>query len=268
MNEHDNQHPQPPTTPTKQNRQNRQNERNRQNGQARTALADAVATLRAHYMDFEAIAMKQASVAMRSGGHGSVTVAPVPINVGAWSLKCDIDRLCLETMRALRLPTGGRDAVDMLKAVGRPSCLDRLLQRDDAERLVNLMVQAAGRMMLWLERSPERTMIGQCPECDCDLWAERDDLDGGWMVCRCGSTLRVRDVVQARVWRLSLCGAQGTAAGLADLLKACGIRVRRKTISEWRRRGVIDAVGLEDGKPVFRLWDVWRALNRHAVDES
>lgn len=45
MNEHDNQHPQPPTTPTKQNRQNRQNERNRQNGQARTALADAVATL-------------------------------------------------------------------------------------------------------------------------------------------------------------------------------------------------------------------------------
>ena len=82
MNEHDNQHPQPPTTPTKQNRQNRQNERNRQNGQARTALADAVATLRAHSVDFEAIAMKQASVAMRSGGHGSVTVAPVPINVG------------------------------------------------------------------------------------------------------------------------------------------------------------------------------------------
>lgn len=271
MNEHDNQHPQPPTTPTMQTGQTGQtvqHEQNRQTGQTRTALADAVATLRAHYVDFEAIAMKQASVAMRSGGHGSVTVAPVPVNVGAWSLKCDIDRLCLEAMRALRLPAGGRDAVDMLKAVGRPSCLDRLLQRDDAERLVGLMVQAAGRMMRWLERSPERTMIGQCPQCGGDLWAERDDLDGGWMVCRCGSTLRVRDVVQARVWRLSLCGAQGTAAGLADLLKACGIRVRRKTISEWRRRGIIDAVGLEDGKPVFRLWDVWRALNRHAVDES
>lgn len=267
MNEHDNQHPQPPTTPTKQNRQNRQNGRNRQNGQTRTALADAVATLRAHYVDFEAIAMKQASVAMRSGGHGSVTVAPVPINVGAWQLKCDIDRLCLEAMRALRLPVGGRDAVDMLKAIGRPSCLDRLLQRDDADRLVDLMVQAAGRMMRWLERSPERSMIGQCPECGGDLWAERDDLDGGWMVCRCGSTLRVRDVVQARVWRLSLCGARGTAAGLADLLKACGIKINRGTISKWRERGVIEAVALEKGKPVYRLWDVWMALHRNTVDE-
>ena len=48
-----------------------------------------------------------------------------------------------------------------------------------------------------------------------------------------------------------------------DLLKACGTPVKRKTINEWRRRGIIQPIASQDGKPVYRLWDVWQAAHRN-----
>ena len=78
----------------------------------------------------------------------------------------------------------------------------------------------------------------------------------------------MRDVAEARVLRLVACDATGTAAELAALLGRCGVTVRRKTISEWKRRGIVRPIGLEGGKPVYRLWDIWRASNRNAVDET
>ena len=39
------------------------------------------------------IAERKASVMARHSGHGTRSVAPIPLNLGAWQLRQDIDRL-------------------------------------------------------------------------------------------------------------------------------------------------------------------------------
>lgn len=59
---------------------------------------------------------------------------------------------------------------------------------------------------------------------------------------------------------LRTAGTVDTAANLATLLKGCGYPARRKTISEWKRRGKLTAVGEQDGKPLYALADVLALL--------
>lgn len=216
-----------------------------------------------------AIARKQCRITTRTSGHGVRTVAPLPINLGAWQLAQDVDALILSIARALGLPTRERDTVALTWAIGQPCNIEHLFERDDAAAIVALVEQAARRMERFLEPEPDRTMIGRCLGCDADLWAEQSDIDGGWIVCEtCGREQRVRDVAEARVLRLVACDATGTAAELAALLGRCGVTVRRGTISKWKSRGIIRPIGMEGDKPVYRLWDIWQAVNRGTVDES
>ncbi|NMM96300.1 PhnA protein [Bifidobacterium sp. DSM 109960] len=216
-----------------------------------------------------AIARKQCRITAGSSGHGVRTVAPLPINLGAWQLSQDIDALVLRLARAVGLPTGERDTVWLSWALGQPCNIERLFERPDAAAIVALVDKAARRMGRFLEPEPDRTMIGRCLGCDGDLWAEQADIDGGWIVCEsCGREQRVRDVAEARVLRLAACGATGTAAELAALLGRCGVRVRRGTISKWKSRGIIRPVGDEGGKPTYLLWDIWKAVDREGFSAS
>ena len=235
----------------------------------RQQLRKALAAIRDGDEALLAIARKQCRITAGSSGHGVRTVAPLPINLGAWQLSQDIDALVLRLARAVGLPTGERNTVWLAWALGQPCNIERLFERPDAAAIVALTAQAARRMGRFLEPEPDRTMIGRCLGCDGDLWAEQADIDGGWIVCEaCGREQRVRDVAEARVLRLAACGATGTAAELAALLGRCGVPVRRKTISEWKRRGIIRPVGMEGSRPTYLLWDVWKSLNRVAADET
>lgn len=234
---------------------------------SRQQLSTALAAIHDGDEALLAIARKQCRITARTSGRGVRTVAPLPINLGAWQLSQDIDALVLRLARAVGLPTKERNTVWLAWALGQPCNIEHLFERDDAAAIVALVEQAARRMERFLEPEPDRTMIGRCLGCDGDLWAEQSDIDGGWIVCEaCGREQRVRDVAEARVLRLVACGATGTAAELAALLGRCGVKVRRKTISEWKRRGIIRPIGGGTGKSVYRLWDIWLAANRHAVD--
>jgi hypothetical protein len=84
-------------------------------------------------------------------------------------------------------------------------------------------------------------------------------------VCKCGQTLKVRDVQEQHLLMCALADnkeSRGTAAGIAKLLHANGIDVRRQTIAQWKSRGVIRPIGEQNGNPVFRVWDIWKALTR------
>ena len=228
------------------------------------ALTEDLAYLRDYFDDLMAVASRKASVATHaSGAHGSYTASPTPLNLGAWRLAESIRTLAVTSMRLLRLPCRDAETSDMLRELAKPERIARLESSDRAAEVESLARQAVERMEPWLTRAETHVMVGRCPDCGRDLWASESDVDGGWMVCGCGSTIRISDVAQSRVWRLSLSGAQGTAAALADLLKACGVPVKRKTIHEWRRRGIIQPIASQDGKPVYRLWDVWQAAKRN-----
>ena len=53
-----------------------------------------------------AIARKQCRITTRTSGHGVRTVAPLPINLGAWQLSQDIDELILSIARARTADAG------------------------------------------------------------------------------------------------------------------------------------------------------------------
>lgn len=210
--------------------------------------------------DLRQIAAKKASVMVRESGHGSRTVAPVPVNVGAWQLQQNLIEYAVQLGKALGLHFVRVNAESLLSVASRRS--KKLMSRNDAVQIYKLAENAVRRLDRQLEPPDERVLIGQCDHCGADIWSSEDDLAAGWQPCTCGTTINIHQVQEQRMLRLAISDAQGTAAALSKLLKGCGVDIKRKTISEWKRRGIIKSVGSQDSKPVFLLWDVWRAYTR------
>ena len=218
-------------------------------------------TLRTRLPDLRQLAAKKASVMARQSRGGQYTVAPIPLNEGAWTLLEDIKRYARSLGRAVgvrqrHVPTEGL----LVAAIDHR---ERLLARTDADSIKRVDRTAVQRMDRQFEPPEDRTLIGYCDRCGAEQWCVQDDLESGWTVCpSCHATLKVRDIQQARILRLAASGAQGTAASLASLFSSCGIPVRRQTIAQWKFRGIVDPISLQGGKPAYMLWDIWQALNR------
>ena len=224
-------------------------------------------TLRVHLPDLRQLAAKKASVTAHSSHAGMRTTAPIPLNEGAWNLLEDIEHFAWSLGRAVgvrqrHVPTEGL----LTAATNR---VDRLLTRPDAPIIKRMAATLVQRISRQFEPPEDHTLIGYCQQCGSELWCAQDDLESGWTVCpSCGRTLKVMEVQQIRILRLASCGTQGTAAGLCDLLKRCGIGIKRNTVTQWRKRGIIRQVSEQEGKPVYLLWDVWQALTRRTVTEN
>lgn len=109
-------------------------------------------------------------------------------------------------------------------------------------------------------------MVGLCPCCGRNLWLTDDEIAGGWVGCECGQPVNVRQVQEQHLLTCALAAndhAQGTAAAISALLKANGIPIRRQTIAQWKKRGILAPCGMDSGKPVFRVWEVWLAIIRN-----
>ncbi|MDN6623091.1 MAG: hypothetical protein L0K70_05260 [Bifidobacterium crudilactis] len=223
-------------------------------------LAHTLRHMAARLPDLRIIAAKKATVMAKEQGHGSRTVAPIPLNAGAWQLQQSIEKFSRTLAGVLTLQYGHLPAESLLKAVAQRA--PALMQRRDAASIHTLASIASRRLDRQLEPPQSRILIGQCPYCGDDVWSSEDDLAAGWQPCNCGQTINIPSVQEQRIFKLAISDAQGTAAALSKLLKSCGITVRRQTISEWKRRGIINSVSTQDGKPVFLLWDVWAAVTR------
>ncbi|MFT8592443.1 MAG: hypothetical protein ABF747_02365 [Bifidobacterium sp.] len=210
--------------------------------------------------DLRQIAAKKASVMVRESSRGSRTVAPVPVNVGAWQLQQSIIEYAVRLGKALGLHIVRVNAESLLEVAARRS--QRLMSRNDAVRIYKLAETAVHRLDRQLEPPAERVLIGQCDRCGADIWSSEEDLAAGWQPCTCGATVNIRQIQEQRMFRLALSDAQGTAAALSRTFKDCGLEVKRKTINEWHRRGLLKPVGMQNERPVYRLWDIWLVLNR------
>lgn len=210
------------------------------------------------------IAARKASVTARQHGGGNRSVAPIPLNMTAYQLQTDIIRFADMLGQALTLHYNSHmPAESLLTAASKRT--PALLQRRDAPSIISVARRYEHRLAMQLTPPEDRRMIGVCPSCQRDLWCTDSEIAGQWVVCKCGQTLRVRDVQEQHLLTCALASgdhAQGTAAGVARLLKANGIDVKRWTISQWKKRGLLNAVGTQDGKPVYRVWDVWRLMHR------
>lgn len=204
------------------------------------------------------IAAKQASVVARQSGHGTRSVAPIPLNIGAWQLKQDIIRLVAAMAHSVGLRYRHADPATLLKGVMRMEA--KLLARPDARAIVELARQAAVRLDGILNPPPDRKMIGPCPACGHELWCDPIELKSGYKACdKCLGEYRIKDVQKASILRIAVGGARGTAASISRLVRPYGLDIKRNTITQWHARGKIESIGEQDGDPVFLVWDVWLA---------
>lgn len=210
--------------------------------------------------DLRQIAAKKASVMVRESGHGSRTVAPIPLNVGAWQLQQSIIEYAVTLGKALGLRFVRVNAESLLSMASRRS--QKLMSRNDAVQIYKLAETAVHRLDKQFEPPADRILIGQCDHCGADIWSSEDDLAAGWQPCTCGHTVNIHQVQEQRMYRLALSGAQGTATALSKLLKGCGITISVETIRQWKKRGIVKSIGKQGKKSVYRLWDVWLAITR------
>lgn len=229
-----------------------------------TMTANNLRSLAVGLPELRLIAARKASVTARQHGGGNRSVAPIPLNMTAYQLQTDIITFAGMLGQALTLRYNRHmPAESLLTAASKRA--PALLQRRDAAHIVSAAKRYRHRLDMQLIPPEDRRMIGVCPSCDRDLWCTDTDIAGQWIVCKCGQTLKVRDIQEQHLLTCALAenpNAQGTAAAISNLLKANGIIVRRQTIAQWKKRGLLTAVAYASSKPVFRVWDVWKCMTR------
>lgn len=199
--------------------------------------------------------------------HGRMSSAPTPLNLPAQDLLDQIHALALRLAYAAGLRFGrGMDVHALLKGIDRPEPCEVLAARGDAWGIVRLVDDAAWRARQLTDPSPSLRYAGICPRCRSGVWIpETQPLTTEYRCTECGHVEPLATITQAHELRLLTSGTMDTAANLCHLLCACGIHVKRNTITQWRKRKRITPVGKdEQGRPVYALADV--LLLRRAVD--
>ena len=200
--------------------------------------------------------------------HGRMSSAPTPLNLPAQDLLDQIHALALRLAYAAGLRFGrGMDVHGLLKGIDRPEPCEVLAARGDAWGIVRLVDDAAWRARQLTDPSPSLRYAGICPRCRSGVWIpETQPLTTEYRCTECGHVEPLATITQAHELRLLTSGTMDTAANLCHLLCACGIHVKRNTITQWRKRKRITPVGKdEQGRPVYALADV--LLLRRAIDK-
>ena len=233
-------------------------------GNCTQRFADSLRSMSTMLPDLRIIAAKKASVTARQQSRGNRSIAPIPLNMDAFQLVNDIIRFADLLGRALTLHyNSNMPAESILRAASQRA--GTLLQRRDSASILAITGRYRHKLLMQITPPEDRRLIGSCPNCQHDLWCTDTEIAGQWIVCKCGETLKVRDVQEQHLLTCALASgkrSQGTASGISDMLKANGIDIKRKTINEWRRRDIIKPINPGNQPPIYRVWDVWKASIR------
>jgi hypothetical protein len=233
-------------------------------GNCATRFANSLHSLAAGLPELRLIAARKASVTARQHGGSKRSVAPIPLNMSAYQLQTDIVTFADMLGRALTLHYNSHmPAESLLKAAEQRT--GRLLQRRDSRHVIAIADRYRHKLAMQLTPPEDRRLIGVCPHCERDLWCTDTEIAGQWIVCKCGETLKVTDVQEQHLLTCALTSgehAQGTASAVSKLLLTNGINIKRNTINQWHKRGILRPVADDHGSLIYRVWDVWKASIR------
>ena len=233
-----------------------------------TRIRDDIHDLREQAATLEELATRRIRIP-HDGGRG-MTSAPTPINFSAQDLLDQTLVLARMLAQAANLRFGRSMGVHgLLKGLDRPEPCAALATRTDAWDIVRLVDDAAWHARQLTDPEPSHRYIGVCERCGYGVWIpETQPINETDHRCvMCGHMSPIAQIAQAHELRLLTSGTMDTAANLCHLLRACGIHVKRNTITQWRKRKRITPVCKDDqGRPVYALADV--LLLRRAVDRE
>lgn len=205
----------------------------------------------------------------RPTGRAGLSTAPTPISLPAHDLLDHLDA----PVRYIALGAGlrfGRDTDihDLLKGLDRTEPCATLAARADAWACLRLIDETLWKIRQMTDPEPTHRYVGICPQCGAGAWIPETQPNTGDYRCHeCGHLEPIADIAQAHELRLLTSGTVGTAADLCRLLTACGIAIKRNTITQWRKRRRLTPLGQDEhGHPVYALADI--LLLRRAVDRS
>lgn len=232
-----------------------------------TRIRDDIHDLREQAMILEELATRRIRIP-HDGTRGMIS-APTPINFSAADLLDQTLALARMLATTAGLHYGRSMSVHgLLKGLDRDEPCAALAIRQDAWDIVRLVDDAAWHARQLTDPEPSHRYIGVCERCGYGVWIpETQPINETDHRCvMCGHMSPIAQIAQAHELRLLTSGAMGTAADLCHLLRACGITIKRNTITQWRKRKRLTPVGEdEQGRPVYALADV--LLLRRAVDK-
>lgn len=185
---------------------------------------------------------------LHPGGHApsriQTATPPTPLRLDVLDLLDIIDATAYELLRRLSgtdaHPNGRAKPPQDLKATlwlcaGHP----RLAMLPDGGFYLDTVSRLARKADLLLDPPEHRREIGTCELCGTMLTAGTADQ---WTVCPvCGYEQRVQTVKLLRLKRLCWDDdKRGSAADIARAFTDAGITLRRNTISQWAKRGLVD----------------------------
>lgn len=232
-----------------------------------TRIRDDIHNLREQAETLEELATRRIRIPHDSTR--GMTSAPTPINLTAADLLDQTLALARMLAQAASLHYGrSMNVHGLLKGLDRDEPCAALSIRQDAWDIVRLVDDAAWHARQLTDPEPSHRYIGVCERCGYGVWIpETQPINETDHRCvMCGHMSPLAQIAQAHELRLLTSGAMGTAADLCHLLCACGITIKRNTITQWRKRKRLTPVGEdEQGRPVYALADV--LLLRRAVDK-
>ena len=231
-----------------------------------TRIQDDIHDLREQAATLEELATRRIRIP-HDGGRG-MTSAPTPINLTAADLLDQTLVLARMIAQAARLRFGRSMSVHgLLKGLDRDEPCAVLATRPDAWDIVRLIDDAAWHARQLTDPEPSHRYVGVCERCGYGVWIpETQPINETDHRCvMCGHLTPLDQIAQAHELRLLTSGAMGTAADLCHLLRACGITIKRNTITQWHKRKRLAPLGQdEQGHPVYALADI--LLLRRSVD--
>ena len=231
-----------------------------------TRIRDDIHDLREQAMTLEELATRRILIP-HDGGRG-MTSAPTPINLTAADLLDQTLALARMLATTAGLHYGRSMSVHgLLKGLDRDEPCAALATRADAWDIVRLIDDAAWHARQLTDPEPSHRYIGVCERCGYGVWIpETQPINETDHRCvMCGHMSPIAQIAQAHELRLLTSGTIGTAADLCHLLHACGITIKRNTITQWHKRKRLAPLGQdEQGHPVYALADI--LLLRRSVD--
>ena len=229
-------------------------------GSCRKTYARTLHHLRVNLHQLHQIAMRR----VRLDDHAGLArpaFPSTPISLTMFDLELTARSRIQDTAATIGLWGDGDRLITRMQSRMTDLCRTRSAGRD-----MHTMIRLADRVAAACERPHALPFCGVCPDCHHDV-----EADPGTLIvrCECGRIIDAQAMRETTMAAYRLQHITRTPAQAAQWIREnTGITVPRNLVSQWIRRGRVDAVRLEDGYYRFGIGSLLDQTVRHAESLS
>jgi predicted RNA-binding Zn-ribbon protein involved in translation (DUF1610 family) len=217
-----------------------------------------LANIGIYYEDVYAIAAKQATLSIHSGGHTTKAHAPLLMNSDGYDycnqLADNVNNILSTLNYGQHVQAGDTEKVSNLY-LQLSLCAEHVTHSLKATELMHETAVLAKRLHVMLTRETELKYVGNCATCGGSVYASDDDT---YINCpECGQYLNLNIMRVMQMQQLETSNLNLQPQDAANLLEYKGVHVRANTIRKWAERGKLTAMGTDSkGHKLYPLQQI------------